>query len=553
MNQCKLVFKSAFIGVLFCILPFSAVLAGNYNTQELATVCKIWGFLKYHHPVVAKGKLDWDAELMKKLSNKESDEFRSAMIKWVKTIGVPNASYSVATHKPYENESLKWIDTDSLIDNSLRSLLWQVYHHRLQASSYYVKPFFLNGMVMFKNEKKYEGMDFSNVELRMLAVARYWNAINYFYPYLKLMDDDWNSILPQAIDKMKLVSTRDEYINTLRWMVKKTCDGHNLFYALYSFKRDSLMWAPYTYKIYEDKIWVEGCYADKADFYNKLQVGDEIVGVNNQTATEHINSWKFYLSASNTSWLLNHVSYYALCGYDSMLNVKVKRADTFFDVTIKRYKEDQIIRLKQSIIQTKDTLMNTVPYLNLAHVSKKEITQFLERHFNAKAMIVDLRNYPKADAKVVFAKYLLNERKKFVDIRLMDVCNPGNFRSMKKDSSIWDYSWIGARNKNTYKGKVILLVDGSTISHAEFTAMAMQVMPQVTVIGSQTGGANGNVTTLELPGNFITTMSGMGVWYPDGAQSQRKGIRIDVPVEQMSFKNLTSEDLIFMKALEYVK
>lgn len=552
-NSIIKLYSRLIIFLLILVTQFNSTAARGFDTQELATVCKIWGFLKYHHPLVAKGKLNWDTEFIKIASDNQVNEFNSTMITWIKSLGGLNKSYFVAINKLNDNESLNWINADTLIDDSLRNILWLVYHHRIHSSAYYVKPFFVNGTVLFKNEKVYEDMDYSNLSMRLLAVSRYWNAINYFYPYLKLMDDDWNSILPQAIDKMKAVSTLEEYINTLRWMVKQTCDGHNLFYALYSFKRDSLKWAPYTYKIYEGKIWVEGCYVDKSDLYNKLQVGDEIVGVNNQTATEHINYWQFYLNASNTSGLLNHVSYYALCGYDSMLNVKVKRADTFFDVTIKRFKEEQIIKLKQSIKQTKDTLINTVPYLNLAHVSKKEIRQFLKRHFNANAMIVDLRNYPKADPKVVFAKYLLSERTKFADIRLMDVYNPGRFRRMKKDSSIWDYSWIGSRNKNTYKGKVILLVDASTISHAEFTAMAMQVMPQVTVIGSQTGGANGNVTTLELPGNFITTMSGMGVWYPDATQSQRKGIRIDVPVDQMSFKNLTSEDLIFQKALEYAK
>ncbi|MFN3445088.1 MAG: S41 family peptidase, partial [Bacteroidia bacterium] len=525
-NSIIKLYSRLIIFLLILVTQVNSTAARGFDTQELATVCKIWGFLKYHHPLVAKGKLNWDTEFIKIASDNQVNEFNSTMITWIKSLGGLNKSYSVAINKLNDNESLNWINADTLIDDSLRNILWLVYHHRIHSSAYYVKPFFVNGTVLFKNEKVYEDMDYSNLSMRLLAVSRYWNAINYFYPYLKLMDSDWNSILPLAIDKMKAVYTLEEYINTLRWMVKQTCDGHNLFYALYSFKRDSLKWAPYTYKIYEGKIWVEGCYADKSDLYNKLQVGDEIVGVNNQTATEHINYWQFYLNASNTSGLLNHVSYYALCGYDSMLNVKVKRADTFFDVTIKRFKEEQIIKLKQSIKQTKDTLINTVPYLNLAHVSKKEITQFLKRHFNAKAVIVDLRNYPKADPKVVFAKYLLSERTKFADIRLMDVYNPGRFRRMKKDSSIWDYSWIGSRNKNTYKGKVILLVDASTISHAEFTAMAMQVMPQVTVIGSQTGGANGNVTTLELPGNFITTMSGMGVWYPDATQSQRKGIRI---------------------------
>lgn len=541
------------IMLMFLLTQVNITAARNFNTQELATVCKIWGFLKYHHPLVTKGKLNWDAAFIKIVSDNQVNDFNSAMVTWIKSLGGLNTSYSVAITALNDNEALNWINVDTLIDDSLRNILWQVYHHRIHSSAYYVKPFFVNGTVLFKHENTYEDMDYSTLSMRLLAVSRYWNAVNYFYPYVKLMDSDWSSILPLAIDKMKPISGREEYINTLRWLVKKTSDGHNNLSVFYSFKRDSLMWTPYSFNVTNHQIWVNGIYANQLELGAKLHVGDEIISVNNQAVIDHIHYWMSYLNASNNAGLLNYVSYFVLSGYDSVVDLKIRRNGSLFDVSIKRYKEEQLIRLKSNYKGLKDSLINNIPYLNLANVSKKEIELFIKKHFETKAMIVDLRNYPKADPKVVFAKYLLSERKKFADIRLMDVYHPGRFRRMKKDSSIWDYSWIGSRNKNTYKGKVILLVDASTISHAEFTAMAMQVMPQVTVIGSQTGGANGNVTTLELPGNFITTMSGMGVWYPDATQSQRKGIRIDVPVDQMSFKNLTSEDLIFQKALEYAK
>lgn len=552
-NSIIKLYSRLIIFLVILVTQVNSTAARGFDTQELATVCKIWVFLKYHHPLVAKGKLNWDTEFIKIASDNQVNEFNSTMITWIKSLGGLNKSYSVAINKLNDNESLNWINADTLIDDSLRNILWLVYHHRIHSSAYYVKPFFVNGTVLFKNEKVYEDMDYSNLSMRLLAVSRYWNAINYFYPYLKLMDSDWNSILPLAIDKMKPISSREEYINTLRWLVKKTSDGHNNLSIFYSLKRDSIMWVPYSFNVTNNKIWVDGFYTNQLELGEKLQIGDEIVGVNNQTVIDHIQYWMSFLNASNNSGLLNYVSYFVLSGYDSVVNLKISRNGSLFDVSIKRYKEEQLIRLKSNYKGLKDSLINNIPYLNLANVSKKEIELFIKKHFEKKSMIVDLRNYPKADPKVVFAKYLLRERTKFADIRLMDVYNPGRFRRMKKDSSIWDYSWIGSRNKNTYKGKVILLVDASTISHAEFTAMAMQVMPQVTVIGSQTGGANGNVTTLELPGNFITTMSGMGVWYPDATQSQRKGIRIDVPVDQMSFKNLTSEDLIFQKALEYAK
>lgn len=37
------------------------------ETSKLASYAKIWGFLKYYHPEVAKGKFDWDKEFITQL------------------------------------------------------------------------------------------------------------------------------------------------------------------------------------------------------------------------------------------------------------------------------------------------------------------------------------------------------------------------------------------------------------------------------------------------------------------------------------------------------
>lgn len=57
--------------------------------------------------------------------------------------------------------------------------------------------------------------------------------------------------------------------------------------------------------------------------------------------------------------------------------------------------------------------------------------------------------------------------------------------------------------------------------------MALQTSPKVTVIGSPTAGADGNISEIPLPGGFITNLSGIGVYYPDGTNAQGVGVKID--------------------------
>jgi C-terminal processing protease CtpA/Prc len=81
-----------------------------------------------------------------------------------------------------------------------------------------------------------------------------------------------------------------------------------------------------------------------------------------------------------------------------------------------------------------------------------------------------------------------------------------------------------------YAGKVVILVDETSQSQAEYTAMALRAMPGAVVVGSTTAGADGNVSSIPLPGGLNTMISGLGVFYPDHRPTQRVGIVPDVVV-----------------------
>ena len=89
-------------------------------------------------------------------------------------------------------------------------------------------------------------------------------------------------------------------------------------------------------------------------------------------------------------------------------------------------------------------------------------------------------------------------------------------------------------------------------SQAEYTTMAFQTAPNVCVIGSTTAGADGNVSTIILPGNLQTYISGIGVYYPDGTETQRVGIVPDIEVKPTieGIRNGIDEPL--QKAIEII-
>ena len=93
------------------------------------------------------------------------------------------------------------------------------------------------------------------------------------------------------------------------------------------------------------------------------------------------------------------------------------------------------------------------------------------------------------------------------------------------DFPIWTPS-----SRAAYPGKVVVLVDEFSQSNAEYTTMAFRASPRAVVVGSTTAGADGNVSSIPLPGGLRTMISGIGVFYPDKRPTQRVGIVPDVVV-----------------------
>jgi hypothetical protein len=142
-----------------------------------------------------------------------------------------------------------------------------------------------------------------------------------------------------------------------------------------------------------------------------------------------------------------------------------------------------------------------------------------------KGIVIDLRCYPSDFIVFTLGRYLMPRPIEFVKYSEFDINNPGLFRWVAQPTK------VGQINKDYYKGKIIILVNEYTMSSAEYTVMAFRVAPKAVVIGGTTAGADGNFSSINLPGGIVTGISGIGVYYPDGRETQRVGIIPDIEVK----------------------
>ena len=61
------------------------------NIKNLELLGRIWGFLKYYHPKIAKGNYNWDYELFrflpKYIEAKNDSERNELIINWITSLG----------------------------------------------------------------------------------------------------------------------------------------------------------------------------------------------------------------------------------------------------------------------------------------------------------------------------------------------------------------------------------------------------------------------------------------------------------------------------------
>jgi C-terminal processing protease CtpA/Prc len=70
------------------------------------------------------------------------------------------------------------------------------------------------------------------------------------------------------------------------------------------------------------------------------------------------------------------------------------------------------------------------------------------------------------------------------------------------------------------------------------------------IVGSQTAGADGDVFSIVLPGNYRTRISGRGVYYPDGGETQRVVIVPDIKVKPTIEGIRNGKDEVLERAME---
>ncbi|RYE17529.1 MAG: peptidase S41, partial [Sphingobacteriaceae bacterium] len=166
------------------------ILLNKQQLTNLTLLGQLWGFLKYHHPAVAQGNYNFDAELFRVmpavLKAQTNADLSKVLEVWVDRLGRPAICKKCKAETG--DDVAQRPDYGSLFDSgvlsaSLIEKLRYVLNNRNTGDNYYIDMARSVGNPIFQHEMGYNAMNFPDAGYRMLSLYRYWNLIQYFYPY----------------------------------------------------------------------------------------------------------------------------------------------------------------------------------------------------------------------------------------------------------------------------------------------------------------------------------------------------------------------------------
>jgi len=415
-------------------------------------------------------------------------------------------------------------------------------------------------MVAAQQSVKFPDTKYPDLGYRVLGAAKVWSVIHYFFAYKDLMKSDWDKAFAQALPKVVAAKDSSEYILAIAEQYSHLDDGHGFINS--ASLRDYFGQAkpPFITRMVEGKPTLTFITVDSVSQQLGLEIGDVLNSVNGKSVAEELNRIEHFISASNENWRSYMAQGYLLSGKNGTSiptvwqgkNGKAKKVDIprksefsqlFWTNTNERAGKE-VFRL----------LDGNIGYADLDRLSPDLVDSVMTLFKNTKAIIFDMRGYPQGTAWSI-APYL-------TDKTGVVAANFQRYMVMEPSVEIGDMQMEASKRgfqqtipppaKWKYQGKTVMLIDERSMSQSEHTGLFFEAANGTEFIGSQTAGANGDVTAFLIPGQIRLNFSGHDVRHADGRQLQQVGLIPKIEVRPTVAGIRAGKDEVLERAVRYL-
>lgn len=533
------------------------------QVESLYKLCKVWGYAKYHHPDVISGEVNWDAELFRVmpdvLNAANATDVNRVLLDWLNRFPIKPEQSELTEESEkwvqFQKESGKkvldtsWIRDADFLGEGVSEYLGSLSELYISDRENAYASFDKIGTVSFENEKMYDVSD-GDMGMYLLGLFRFWIIYEYYSPNVEITTEDWNIVLRNAIPSVAGAGDYRGYAKAIAEVVAKTGDAHSLVVdkELFLYYYYGKYFLPCDIRIIDEKVVVTQVRKSE----KQLQPGDILLEIDGMSLQDRIEEQRKYHALPEQNKMLIQIKHLLLETKEEKAEVQILRGT-------------EIKTLQVNTLEYQYSYQNPIPngrmestnigYMDPSSLEQGDLEKLMKELMDTDGIIVDLRYYPSTAIMYLLSEYINPTQEVFAYLGYPNQAMPGAFYNleMMSGSGALKEQQNDIRTFAQYSGKVILLMDEGSQSQSEFTIMSLRQAPNAIVVGNYSIGADGNVAVVHLPGNIRFGISGLGVYTPEGGQTQRCGLQPDIECYQTIEGILAGKDELIEKAIELIK
>jgi C-terminal processing protease CtpA/Prc len=400
-----------------------------------------------------------------------------------------------------------------------------------------------SGFTSNYNIKKLNANAYPSVGERVLAAAKMYTIIKYFYPNKYSWTKNWDSLYVNYLPRFVLAADSMDYVKAVIEMYAHTNDAHGfLNFPVIDFIQGGPAgsFPAFRVRLVENQLVITTINNDSLTRLLGIKKGDILLEKDGINCMKDVEEKRKYISASNyetQSGMITNRYLSNVPGKTTSLKLrdaggKIKNIQLpYFKPSDKDRQAEFLARSNGKPVLyfiTKD-----IGYVNMGALFPPQVDSMFEMFKNTKAIIFDLRQYPNETYSLITSR--LNGKKPSMVITDL----PGVGYDFFKAETNKPKDWI-------YQGKAVCLIHENTQSHGETSAQNLKIAG-ATLIGNHTAGVNGPAYWFYIPGNIRLAFT---VSYVPGAGM---GIQPDILV-RLTIKGIQQgKDEILERAVKYIE
>lgn len=536
--------------------------ANSFRNIKLVSYSNVWGVLKYYHPEIKKGKIqfeDWDKIFIEKSRNIDEssslDVFNQQISNLIASAGDTIYSTEKIDTLLINNEIFSWLSNDSLISEKNKKLLYKIICSAKNKTHKQIRT-------EFEPKKIKNPVRSVDNEFALIGVVKYIQQLRYFSPNGELFNLNIEQLLLKYMPESNSCSTIIAYLNIINQIASEINDSHTVTYSFKKRLRLTLIEVNDTLLVVRNQTNLD-----------TIQKGDILTEINGKPVSHFCDSIAKTVSGSTDQARKNMILGRLLTHDDDQsLNLtfinsnnnkyKIKADANKNNIPYHIHSKKEIKTIMKNKSDTAYYMIDSIGYINTFWLSNNKIKRAFKTLKNSKALIIDIREYSPRRLLSYnrLVKYISDKKGRYLDLYLNSNKTPGIFVKNYITNIVERIHVLSVNNRTHifnkyYSNKpIVVLIDVSTISYMEHFGIALKYCrPDAIFLGRSTNGTVGVSSSLKLHGNYRLQISSSLIYNSEGKKIQGVGILPDISVKFNTKNIIKRNDYCIDEAVDYLK